>query len=315
MSRAANALNTSQPNVSKQIRALEGDLSVDLLLRRGGRIVGLTEPGNAVLVVARRMIRDAGALHSIGQEFARGDKGQLIVATQHFIARYMLTDCVERFHRRFPDVHIVMRQGTQRQALDMLQSGDADIGVLSRPQRGAVGVVQLSSRAKISMSLVARRGHPLLSESPLTLAQIANHPLIMLDPTMAGGAHVKQAFEKAGLKPQAVITAGDMDVIKAYVERGLGLAIIPSLCINERHDPDIQAADVSHIIEALPRFIALHPEAYLRTFTYAFIEMVVPEWTRQRVIRRMLRPKAGDKQAVATTTMSISGNPFPIVTT
>jgi LysR family cys regulon transcriptional activator len=299
MSRAANILNSTQPSVSKQIRVLEADLSVDLLLRRGGRIVGLTEPGSAVLKVARRMVRDAGALHSIGQEFARGNKGLLIIATQHFIARYMLTDCVAEFHRRFPGVHVVMQQGTQRQALDLLQSGNADIGVISKPPNGAVGVVQLKSRLKIAMSLVAARGHPLLSQAALELSHIAKFPLTMLDPTMAGGAHVRHAFEQAGLTPQVVITAGDMDVVKAYVERGLGVVIIPSLCISERRDPDLGAVDASHLIEALPRFIALHPDAYPRTYTYAFIEMVVPEWTRQRVIRRMLQLTKGDTDGSA----------------
>src|ERR1700730_4027384 len=98
MSRAADALDISQPNVSKQIRLLEEQISVDLLLRRGGRVIGMTEPGGEVLKVARRIVRDAGNLRSIGDDFRRGSRGRLTIATTHFIARYLLTDCVKRFH-------------------------------------------------------------------------------------------------------------------------------------------------------------------------------------------------------------------------
>ena len=294
MSRAAHALNISQPNVSKLIHLLEADLAVDLLLRRGGRIVGLTEPGTATLPVARRMVRDAENLRSISRDFTRGDSGQLVIATQHFIARYMLTDCVEKFHRRFPNVQIVIRQGTQRQALDMLQSSEADLGVLSRPPSGVSGVVQLPSHVKIRMSVVAACGHQLLRAPITSLAEIAAYPLIMLDPTMAGGSHLRRAFEKARLAPTTIITAGDMDVIKAYVARRLGVAILPSLCVDVRHDPDLQAVDAGHLLDPLPQFIGLHPEAFLRSYTYSFIEMVLPEWTRARVIRQMRQPDDGE---------------------
>ncbi len=287
MSRAATSLNIAQPSISKNIRLLESALSVDLLLRRGGRIVGLTEPGQSVAIVARRMVRDAGNLQSIGREFNSGDRGRLIVATQHFIARYMLTDCVEKFCHRFPNVQVIIRQGTQQQALNMLQSSEADIGVLSKPHKGAVGVVQLQSNVKISMSVVARRGHPIMRQRNIGLSHVAQHAMIMLDPTMAGGSHIMRAFEKASLSPKVVITAGDMDVIKAYVAKGLGIAILPSICVDPRSDPDLSALDASHTLDPLPQFVGLHPEAFLRSYTYAFIESVLPDWTRARVTRRM----------------------------
>ena len=181
------------------MRLLEQHLAVDVLLRRGGRIIGMTEPGHEVLKVARRIVLDAGDLKSIGEDYRRGDRGRLTIATTHFIARYLLPDCIELFHKRFPKVQITLHETTQRHALDMLQSTEADVGILSEPPRGSVGVVQLLSQRKIALSLVQRRpGIPLLARRSVTLDMIARYPLVQLDPTLSGGWNVKRAFEKAG---------------------------------------------------------------------------------------------------------------------
>jgi LysR family transcriptional regulator, cys regulon transcriptional activator len=289
MSRAADALDISQPNVSKQIRLLEEQISVDLLLRRGGRVIGMTEPGVEVLKVARRIVRDAGNLRSIGDDFRRGNRGRLTIATTHFIARYLLTDCVKRFHTQFPRVQITLHETTQRHALEMLQSTEADLGILSDPPKGgAGGVVQLVSQIKIGMSLVAKRDHPLLQQNQgLTLQSIARYPLVQLDPKLSGGWSVKRAFAQARLDPDVVMTAGNIEVVKAYVARALGVALLPSLCVDDQHDPELGKLDAHHLLDPLAQFIALHPESFLRSYVYDFIEMVSPEWTRRRVSRRM----------------------------
>jgi LysR family cys regulon transcriptional activator len=286
MSRAAGALEMSQPNVSKQMRLLEEQLAVDLLLRRGGRIIGMTEPGEEAIKVARRIVREADNLKNIGEDYKRGDRGRLTIATTHFMARYLLTDCIEQFHQRFPKVRITLHETTQRHALDMLQSTEADVAILSEPPRGSVDVVQLLCRGLIGLSLVAPPAHALLSR-PITLDAIARHPLVLLDPSLSGGWNVKRAFERAGLNPDVVLTAGNIDVVKAYVARGLGVAILPSLCVEEDHDAGLGKLDVGHLIASMPHFIGLHPESFVRGYVYDFIEAFAPEWTRRRVSQRM----------------------------
>ena len=287
MSRAASAMDMSQPNISKQVRLLEEHLAVDLLLRRGGRIVGLTEPGAEAIKVARRIVREADNLKNIGEDYKRGDRGRLTIATTHFIARYLLPDCIEQFHQHFPKVQITLQETTQRHALDMLQSTEADVAILSEPPSGGVGVVQLPTRGVVSSSLVAPADHPILSRRPLTLEAIARHPLVQLDPHLSGGWNVKRAFEKAGLHPNVAMTTTNIEIVKAYVARGLGVAVLPSLCVEKDRDPDLGALDVSHLIPSMPHFIALHPESSVRGYVYDFIEAFTPEWTRRRVGRRM----------------------------
>ena len=98
ISRAAAALHTSQPGISKQIQLLERELGVAILVRRGNRIVGVTEPGQAILNVARRMLGDAEILRRIGEEFAQRKK-RLVVATTHIYARYVLRSVIKDFMR------------------------------------------------------------------------------------------------------------------------------------------------------------------------------------------------------------------------
>jgi len=233
MSRAARALGMSQPNISKQMRLLEEHLAIDLLLRRGGRIVGMTEPGSETLKTVRRIVRDAENLKSIGEDYRRGDRGRLAIATTHFIARYLLTECIDQFHRRFPKVQITLHETTQRHALDMLQSTKVDVGILCEPPQGGVGVVQLVSQRKIATSVIAARAHPLLSQRPMTLDLISHYPTVQLDPALSGGWNVKQAFERADISPEVVMTSGNIEVVKTYVARGCGVAVLPSLCVDD----------------------------------------------------------------------------------
>jgi LysR family cys regulon transcriptional activator len=295
ISKAAIALNTSQPGISKQIRLLEEELKVDLLQRRGGRVVGLTEPGAAVVETARRMLRDAGNLRKIGDEYNREDSGRLVVATTHLYARYVLPPILEAFGRRYPKVQVSLQQGTQRQTVELLASSEGDVGILSSPPEGAHGVVELPAKS-FRRSVIVPRRHPLLKRSTIGLADVAEFPLVTLDFSLVGGWSLQRAFESAGVVPRVVLTAGDSDVVKAYVARGLGITVLPSIVFDAGQDPLLRAIDADHLFEPLPNFIALHPHTYLRGYMYDFIRLVAPEWTRPRVARRLKQPhRAEDK--------------------
>src|SRR5437870_3354330 len=102
ISKAAEALHTSQPGVTRQIRQLEEELKTELLVRRGNRISALTEPGRTIVEIARRMLRDVENIHSVGADHAGANNGTLTVATTHVHARYILMPVVQLFRQRFP---------------------------------------------------------------------------------------------------------------------------------------------------------------------------------------------------------------------
>jgi LysR family cys regulon transcriptional activator len=282
ISRAAQVLRISQPAVSKQIQLLERELRAEILLRRDGRIVGLTTPGQSVLNVARRMINDAANLHRVGDEFANAETGRLTFATTHINARYVLLRVIEQFRHRYPNVQLILRQGTPREIFELVASAQADIGVTSAPPEGTRGLITLPSYV-LERSLIAPAGHALMRSHTLTLRDIANHPVITLDRAFAGGAAVLDAFAKRGIELDVVMTATDADVIKAYVELGLGITVLPQVVFDPLRDRQLNARDVSHLFAPTLAVTCIHSNTYLRQYVYDFIEMIAPKWTRDAV--------------------------------
>jgi LysR family transcriptional regulator, cys regulon transcriptional activator len=126
---AANALFTSQPGVSKQIRELELELGVDIFERRGKRFVGVTEPGKRIVAIAERVLQELDNLKQIGKDFADQSAGDLTIATTHTQARYALPQVVAAFRSRYPGVRLQLLQGNPTAIAQMVIRGEADIGI------------------------------------------------------------------------------------------------------------------------------------------------------------------------------------------
>ena len=287
ISRAADALHTSQPGISKQIRLLEREAGVDILVRKGNRVVGVTEPGEAILAVARRMLQDADSVRKIGEDFSRKTRGRMVVATTHIHARYVLRDFIRDFIRRHPAVTLMLRQGSPSQVARLVAAGEADIGVSSEPPGQPVPDLVSLPCLKLERSVVTPPRHPLLKEK-LTLKAIAKYPIVTYDPSYVGGSAVARAFEKAGIEPNVVLTAIDADVIKAYVELGLGIAIVPTVAYEPGRDRNLRALDARRLFDPTVTRIEIRRDAWLRSYMYDFITALAPDWDRE-AIDRMIR--------------------------
>ena len=286
ISQAAAALHTSQPGISKQVRLLERELGVEILVRKGNRVVGLTEPGEEMLAVARRMLWDADNLKRIGEEYTRKGGGRLVVATTHIYARYVLRSVIKDFTRRYPTVQLVLRQGSPSHIAELVSSGEADIGISSEPPEPVDDLIMLPC-LKLERSVIAQTGHPLLKEKRLTLRTIAKHPIITLDQRFIGGLAVLRAFEAARIKPNIVLSAIDADVIKTYVELGLGIAILPSIAYEPKRDRKLRAVTAAHLFEPTITQIEVRHGVYLRSYMYDFIAILAPAWQREAIDKTM----------------------------
>jgi LysR family cys regulon transcriptional activator len=283
ISRAARLLHTSQPGISKQIQMLELEMGVDLLLRQGNRIVGLSDAGRAAHAVARRMLLDADHLKRIGDEHMHSASGGLVVATTHIQARYMLRDVIRRFTGQYPEVRLVLRQGSPEQIAGWVVCGEADIGIAGRPLRPAPELVLLPGKV-IDRCVLALRDHPLLkSRTRLTLQAIAAHPIITLDASFAGGWAVRDAFQAAGITPNIVLSAIDVDVIKTYAELGLGVAIVPTVAFEPARDKKLGMRAASALFAPTITQIELRRGNYLRSYMVDFIGMVQPALNRAAI--------------------------------
>ena len=282
LSKAAEILHTSQPGISKQIRLLENELGVDIFVRNGKRVVETTPPGRAILEIAERMLRDAKNLKQVGQEFANEASGSLSIATTHTQARYALPSAIKHFTARYPKVRLVLRQGNPTQIAELVTSGVADIAIATEAIELFSELVMLPCYQWNRCVIVPSR-HPLLKLKELTLEAIAEHPIITYDFAFTGRSKINQAFDAKGLVPNVVLTAIDADVIKTYVELGLGIGILAQMAFEPSRDRHLRAIDAGHLFEPSTTRIGISRNSYLRKYVYDFIEMFAPHLDRATV--------------------------------
>ena len=295
VSEAAEALHTSQPGVSKQIRALEDELGVQVFARHGKRLVSVTEPGKAVIAIAERILAEAQNLRRAGEEYANDQLGTLTIAATHTQARYALPKAVAAFKRRYPKVELVIHQGNPTQICDQVLSGDADLGVATEmisvyPELVSLPVYQWNR------CVVVPARHPLLKAKPLTLERLAEFPIVTYDFAFANRSLVQKAFEVRGLKPHVVLSAQDSDVIKTYVELGLGVGILARMAFDPKRDRPLRAIDAGHLFESSTTRLGIKRGAYLRRYAYEFIELFAPQLPRSVVENEVLGKEGSSYQ-------------------
>lgn len=283
LTEVAQMLHTSQPGVSRQIRELEEELGVEIFVRAGKRLTGLTPPGETLLPTVERLLLEADNLRRVGQDFSESAQGRLSVAATHSQARYALPQVVRDFRALFPQVTLHLHQGSPRQVAEMLLSGEADIGVATEALVGYEALATLPCY-RWTHSIVVPPGHPLLDHSdPVTLEQLAQYPIVTYEVGYTGRAHIDEGFSRAGLVPQIVLTAMDADVIKTYVELGMGVGIVASIAVDAERDRHLRLLDAGHLFEVNITRLGLRRGAWLRGYAYRFIESFVPTLTRDVV--------------------------------
>lgn len=280
ISAAAVALHTSQPGVSKQIQLLEEELGLQIFLRNGKRLVGITEPGKQILKLAAQVMFDMQNIKRVGDEFTRVETGTLTIATTHTQARYKLPLAVQQFIQMFPNVKLTIHQGNPSQVAAQVASGEADIGI-------ATESISLDERIlclpcyEWNRCLVMPEQHPLTKETNITLETISAYPLITYDFAFTGSTLVSKVFHDAGVAPNIVLTAIDADVIKTYVNLGLGVGLIANMAYDEKRDYPLQSIDCSHLFPNSTTYLGFRKDAFLRGYMLSFMQLLSPNVSPQ----------------------------------
>ena len=290
ISAAAEALHTSQPGVSRQILELEQELGVSIFVRKRGRLVSVTDAGEALLTVAERMLGDAASLRTIASDYSSKDTGQLSIATTHTHACYTLPRVIQQFSAAYPRVQLSLREGTPAQCCEIVATAGADVAITTQTSEVFESLATLPAY-RLARCLILPVRHPLLKEKNLTLDKIARYPLITYDSTFSSRRSVDRAFAARGLTPNIVLRAIDADVSKKYVALGLGVAILPTITYDARLDKSLRTLDVDHLFDQGLVNVCLRKGSYIREFIYAFITMFAPHLTR-RVVSRSLASDA-----------------------
>jgi LysR family cys regulon transcriptional activator len=290
LTKVAEVLHTSQPGVSRQIRELEAELGIEIFVRAGKRLVALTPPGQAVLPMIERMLQEAGNLKRAGEDYASAGRGTLTIAATHSQARYALPPAVRDFSAAHPQVLLRLHQGSPKQVAELLLAGEADIGVATEALADYPDLVALPSY-QWTHCVIVPPDHALASDSErgttLTLERLAHFPIITYEPGFTGRSIIDDAFKKHGIEFNLVISAMDADVIKTYVDLGMGVGIIAGIAFDEARDRHLRALDARHLFASNMTRVALRRGSFLRSYVYDFIETFASPLTRELVDRSL----------------------------
>lgn len=287
LTEVANALYTSQSGVSKHIKDLEDELNIELFVRKGKRLLGLTEPGREMVKIVERMLLDAHNIKNLAEQYSQQDSGHLTIATTHTQARYALPKIITAFKKQYPRVHLKLHQGSPAEIAQLVLDGEADIGIATETLGD---VPELASFPFYGWhhGVIVPEGHPLQQE-PLTLETIARYPIITYHEGFTGRALLEKTFHDAGLTLDIVMSALDADVIKSYVELGLGVGIVASVAYNTARDNGLVLLDASHLFEQVYTRIAIRRGHLLRQYVYELIELCEPTLTRAFVMDESIK--------------------------
>lgn len=291
LTEVGNALFTSQSGVSKHIKDLEDELGVELFVRKGKRLLGLTDPGQELLEFVDRILLDASNIKNLVEQYSKRDEGQLTIVATHTQARYSLPKVITEFKKAYPKVHLKLHQASPNEIVTLLLSGEADIGMATE---ALADVGKLDSFPYYSWhhAVIVPRGHPLEKVQPLTLKALAEYPIVTYHEGLTGRAKIDKSFLDAGIAPDIVMSALDADVIKTYVELDMGIGIIASMAFNPAKDSDLSLINCEHLFGANTTYIALRRGHYLRSFAYRFIELCSPRLNEATIRAGIVLPPA-----------------------
>lgn len=282
---AAEALYTSQPGISKQVRLLESELGINIFERNGKHIKGLTPAGEKIITISRELLVKAQSIKSVAEEQTSPNRGILRIATTNTQARYMLPKVIEKFKSKYPEVSLHLHQGSPSQIYDALMAGEVDLAITTEAQYLFENAILLPCYLW-NRSVVVKPDHPLASfvqqNRKLTVEELGKYDLITYTFGFTGRSDLDHAFNKVGILPNIVFTATDADVIKTYVRLGLGVGIMASMAYTEQDD-DLMAIDASHLFQSSMTQIAFKRGSFLRNYMYDFISYFSPHLTKMKV--------------------------------
>ncbi len=286
----AEALHTSQSGVSRQLRELEDELGIEIFVRAGKRLTGLTPPGKTVLPMIERLLQESDNLKRAGEDFASAGRGVLTIAATHSQARYALPPAVRDFSAMHPEVSLRLHQGSPKQVAELLLAGEADIGVATEALADYPELVALPSY-QWTHCVIVPPSHPLMVDAArgtqLTLERLAQFPIITYESGFTGRSHIDDAFRRQGIGFNLVLSAMDADVIKTYVDLDMGVGIIAGIAYDEARDTHLRAIDARHLFASNMTRLALRRGSFLRSYVYDFIQIFASPLTRELVDRSL----------------------------
>ena len=289
---AAERLHATQPGLSKQLKQLEDELGFLLFARKGRSLDALTPAGAQVLAHARRTLLEAANIRAYAANQRGDEQGQLVLATTHTQARFVLPPVIARIKQAYPQISVQLHPAADNEVLALLAHGEADFALISTAGDTPAGGVAVPLFRWQRVVLVPK-GHALAAATTPTLAQLAQHPLISYESYIRPESSLRRAFADAGLSPQIAMTARDADLIKTYVRAGLGVGLLAEMAVNAVEDTDLHVLAAPAVIPTCITWAVLPRGGVLRDYAVALLHALAPQIDRVELRRVM----AGNSEA------------------
>ena len=275
VSRAAEALFISQPAVTLQLQALEREFGVVLFERSGRRLVPSRE-GQVLYEMAQPLVENLDGLAERFRDKISGlDAGELRIAANSTTILYLLPKVVAAFRQLHPQVRLSLHNAITADGTDLLRSDAADLivgSLLDVPSDLSYETVQ-----RFEQMLITPLGHPLSSVPQLELAQIAEHPLILPPRRQVTWRLVDRIFQQQRLPYSVSLEVGGWEVIKQYVALGMGISVVPALCLAAEDARELAIRPVGSLFPPRTYGVAVRRGRPLSPQARAFIECIQPD--------------------------------------
>ncbi|MER7772866.1 LysR substrate-binding domain-containing protein [Kitasatospora sp. NPDC096140] len=224
--RAAEAAHVAQPSLSQQIRSLERELGAELFHRTRGNIA-LTDAGDALLPLARRILADTESARLAVQETVQLRRGRVRLGAPPSLCTSLVPDVLRVFRDRYPGVALVVREGGSRDLVRSLAAGELDLALIITPPTGeqapALAVTELLHEELVLVSAERR------ARRKARVAELRDRPLVMFREGYDVREATLAACRAAGFEPEFAVEGGEMDAVLGFVRAGIGPAVVPGM--------------------------------------------------------------------------------------
>lgn len=232
--RAAEHLHLAQPSLSRQISALEHDLGAELFVRsRGGST--LTPAGESLLPLARRMLADADSVRRELDQLAGLQRGRVRLGATPTLCISLVAEVLDAFHGAYPGVELHISEQGSRRLLDELAAGELDLALITTSSAASSDRFVVAPLLVEELVVISSASRPPVSQrSAIGIDDLARLSQVVFSSTYDLRDTTDAAFRAAGLVPDVVVEGAEMDAVLRFVERGIGVAIVPAMVLIDR---------------------------------------------------------------------------------
>lgn len=243
--RASEHLHLAQPSLSRQISTLERELGTELFHRARGHIA-LTAAGETLLPRAQRMLAEAEAIREEMDELAGLRRGRVRFGAPPTLCISLVAEAISVFHAAHPGVDLELTEAGSRTLVEQLAVGALDIALVTTAEGQApTGALTRTSLLAEELVVISSAAQPAVTTgASIDLTQLAELPLVALDESYELRAITDAAFREAGLSPRPVLAGAEMDAVLRFVERGIGVAVVPAMVLLDR--PALRSVRLAH---------------------------------------------------------------------